>query len=340
MTWIAANLPAPLLSLALSVAGLCLLFWVAGADAAAGFGALAQGAFGSWRAVLETLTRAAPLMLTGASVAVAFRARLWSIGAEGQLFAGAIAGYGAARAVAMPDWLAFPVILAAGFAGGAAYGWLAGFLKVRRGVSEVISTVMLNYIALLVLSLLLLDGPWSDPNAAYEQSPPVPAATEFPLLVAHSRLHVGLIVALTACAAVQLMMARTSLGYDIRALGDNPSAWAAKMGPPDRLVLIVMGLSGGLAGLAGVGEAFGAHHRLLAGISPGYGYTGLCLAIAARLKPAGIVIGSLLFGGIVSAGIKMQILTGIPSAASTVIQAVILLAVLTSGAILRRGHVG
>jgi len=343
-TWGRLALRVPAMTLLLAVTSIAGVFWIAGADIPAAFAALAEGAFGSQHAILETLTRAIPLMLTGASVAFAARARLWNIGAEGQLFAGAIAGYAMARTVPAPGWIAFPMILFAGFAGGAAYAGLAGVLKVRRGVSEVISTVMLNYIALLVLSLLLLNGPWSDPGSAYEQTALVPKATEFPLLAAHSHLHAGLLVALAACAAIHFIIGRTSLGYDIRAFGLNPTAFAAKMGNSSRLVLIVMAISGGLAGLAGVGEVFGTHHRLLSGISAGYGYTGISLAILVRLNQLGIVIGSILFGGIVSAAIKMQILAGVPSAASYLIQALILLAFLVAGAAWERhqggrGHV-
>jgi simple sugar transport system permease protein len=331
------------LTLLLSLIGIAGIFWIAGANILTAFGALALGAFGSERAILDTLTRATPLMLTGAAVAIAFRAKLWSIGAEGQLFAGAIAGYGMVLLVPGPGWISIPLILIAGFAGGAAYAAIAAVLKVKRGVSEIVATVMLNYIALLILSLLLLGGPWSDPGAAYEQTPPVPHDSEFPVLVEHSHLHIGIFVALLACAAVHILITRTSLGYDIRAFGENPYAYAAKTGDSGRLIFKVMALSGGLAGLAGVGEVFGVHHRLLAGISPGYGYgygyTGISLAILVRLNPAGIVLASILFGGIVSAAIKMQILAGVPSAASYLVQAFILLSFLASAAVMGRRHV-
>jgi ABC-type uncharacterized transport system permease subunit len=332
------------LTLLISMIGIAGVFWIAGANILSAFAALAQGAFGSEHAILETLTRATPLMLTGAAVALAFRAKLWSIGAEGQLFAGAIAGYGMALLVPGPGWISIPLILIAGFAGGAAYASIAALLKVRRGVSEIVSTVMLNYIALLILSLLLLGGPWSDPGAAYEQTPPVPHDSEFPVLVEHSHLHIGIFVALLACAAVHILITRTSLGYDIRAFGENPHAYAAKTGDSGRLIFKIMAMSGGLAGLAGVGEVFGVHHRLLAGISPGYGYgygyTGISLAILVRLNLGGIVLAAILFGGIVSAAIKMQILSGVPSAASYLVQAFILLSFLVSAAVVRRRHVG
>jgi simple sugar transport system permease protein len=172
----------------------------------------------------------------------------------------------------------------------------------------------------------------------------VPHDSEFPLLAAHSHLHIGLLVALVACAAIHVLINRTSLGYDIRAFGENPHAYAAKTGDSGWLIYKIMAISGGLAGLAGVGEVFGVHHRLLSGISPGYGYgygyTGISLAILVRLDMGGIVIAAILFGGIVSAAIKMQILAGVPSAASYLVQAVILLSFLVSAALESRRHVG
>jgi simple sugar transport system permease protein len=320
--------------------GSAILFRIAGADILAAFGALFDGAFGSERAILETLTRATPLILTGLAVSIAFRAKLWSIGAEGQLFAGAMAAYGMSLLVPGPGWIAVPLILAGGFAGGGAYGALAGILKVKRGVDEVMSTVMLNYLIMFALSFLLLNGVWSDPTSTFEQSPMVPAATDFPVLVEHSHLHLGFVVAILAAIAVEIVMERTAIGYDFKVLGENPRAFRAKMGDPAKLMVLVMAVSGGLAGLAGTGELFGVHHRLLPGISPGYGYGGIIVAILARYRPAGIVAASLLFGGLVSAAIRMQILTGVPSAASQVIQALLLLSYLVAGAIVRsRRHV-
>jgi simple sugar transport system permease protein len=344
MTAIAASLyrhtAMPGLAALLALAAATLLFWLAGADVPTAFAALILGAFGSVSACLATLTRATPLILTGLSVAVAFRARLWSIGAEGQLFAGAMAAY--ALMLALPSarsWILVPLLLVAGFAGGAAWGAVAALLKTKRGVDEVMSTVMLNYIILFLLSYLLLSGPWTDPRSAYPQSALVPASAEFPLVIPHSHLHLGFIVALVAAAVIHIVITRTTLGYDVKVLGLNRHAYAAKMGRSDRLILLVMGLSGGLAGLAGTGEVFGLHHRLLAGISPGYGYTGIIIAILARFHPVGIIAGSILFGGLISAAIKLEILTGIPSAASQVIQALLLFAVLIAGAIIRGRHV-
>ena len=249
-----------------------LLFAIAGADILSGFEALIVGSVGSKRAVVETLTRATPLILTGVGTAVAYRARIWNIGAEGQLFAGAMAAYWATLQVSAPLALTVPIALVAGFAGGALYAGFAGWLKVRFAVQEVISTVLLNYIILFALSLLLLDGPWSDPGSFYQRTPVLPETTWFPLLVERSHLHIGFLVALIAAVVVEVMITRTAFGFELRAFGYNPNVLALKGTSSDRLLLIVMAISGGLCGLAGVGEVYGVHHRLLEGISPGLGY--------------------------------------------------------------------
>jgi len=314
----------------LGAIGMAILFRLAGADIIDAFAALAAGAFGSQHALLETLSRATPLILTGLSVAVAFRAKLWSIGAEGQLFAGAIAGYGAMLLVPGPIALSLPVTLIAGFAGGALYGALAGFLKVKRGVDEVMSTVMLNYIIQFILSFLLLNGPWSDPASAFQQTPYIPHSAEYPLLIPHSHLHAGFAVALVSALIIHIAMTRSSFGYDLKALGENPRAYAAKLGDAGRVMVRVMAVSGGLAGLAGVSEVFGTHHRLFAGISPGYGYTGIVVAMLAGLHPLGVVLAALFVAMIFVGADGMSRALGVPNAIADVIVAMSLLTMLTA----------
>ena len=289
-------------ALALCVAVTAALFWLAGADAGRGFRALAEGGFGSWRAVAETLVKATPLIFTGLATAVAFRARIWNIGAEGQLFAGAMAAYWASRAVqGLPSAVQLPVILVAGAAGGAAFGGLAAVLKTRFRVDEIISTVLLNYIILFVLSYLLLTGPWSEPGSVYQQTAKFDPAARLPRLFDHARLHLGFPLALTAALGLHVLLRRTTLGLDIRAFGSNPVTSLFKGINPDRMVLIVFLISGALAGLAGVGEAFGIHYRLRADISIGFGYTGIIVAILGGLHPLGVVVAAILFGGLVNA---------------------------------------
>jgi simple sugar transport system permease protein len=310
-----------------------LLFAIAGADVLSGFEALIVGSVGSKRALVETLTRATPLILTGVGTAVAYRARIWNIGAEGQLFAGAMAAYWANLQVSAVLPLAIPIALVAGFAGGALYAGFAGWLKVRFAVQEVISTVLLNYIILFALSLLLLDGPWSDPGSFYQRTPVLPEATWFPLLVERSHLHIGFLVALIAAVVVEVMITRTAFGFELRAFGYNPYVLALKGTSGARMVLVVMAISGGLCGLAGVGEVYGVHHRLLEGISPGLGYSGIMIAVLAGLNPLGVVVAAILFGGLDNASITLPVKVGVPSALSEMIQGVALIMFVSAAAL-------
>jgi len=305
------------------------LFWLAGADAAEGFASLFKGAFGSWRAVMGTLVKATPLIFTGLAAAVAFRARIWNIGAEGQLFAGAMAAYQASiLGDGLPRIALLSLIILAGCVGGAAYGALAAIFKIRFRVDEIISTVMLNYIILFVLSYLLLEGPWGEPGSVYQQTPKIGDLARLPRLLDRSRLHLGFPLALLAAVGLHILFKRMTLGLEIRAFGANPTAALFKGIKPDRMVLIVFLISGAVAGLAGVSETFGIHHRLRPDISIGFGYTGIIVAMLGGLRPLGVVGAAIFFGGLVNASVKMQIATGVPSALVYAIQATILLFVL------------
>jgi ABC-type uncharacterized transport system permease subunit len=310
-----------------------ILFRIAGADIAQGFQALLVGSVGSRRTLLESLTRATPLILTGVGTAVAYRARIWNIGAEGQLFAGAMTAYWATLHVVATPLVVIPVALAAGFAGGALYAALAGWLKVRFGVEEVIATVLLNYIVLYALSLLLLKGPWSDADSFYQRTPVLPAGAWFPLLAERSHLHIGFLVAIAAAIVVHVLVTRTVFGYELRAFGSNRRVLALKGTGSGRLFMAVMLISGGLSGLAGVGEVYGVHHRLLEGISPGYGYAGIMIAILARLNALGVIVAAFLFGCLDYASITLPVRVGVPSALSDMVQAVALIMFVGAAAI-------
>jgi general nucleoside transport system permease protein len=321
---------ARLLPLAVAMLGAALvsnlLFLAAGADPAAALLAIAQGAFGSWRTATETLVKATPLIFTGLATAVAFRARIWNIGTEGQVFAGAMFAYWCQSVAAgMPALIQLPVVIVGAMIGGGLYAGLAAVLKTAFRVDEVISTVMLNYIIVYALSLLVLNGPWSEAGGFFEQTAKVDPASELPALVERSRLHVGIILALTAAFLVYLVMTRTPLGYEIRAAGSNLRALEVQGTDARRLILVTMLISGALAGLAGATEVYGVHHRLKAGAIAGYGYTGIIIAILGQLTPWGVVIAAVLFGCLVNGATLMQIKTGVPSALIYAIEAVLLL---------------
>jgi len=321
---------ARLIGLAAALAGamiVCsMLFLAAGAEPLNAFSALARGSFGSLRAAGETLVKATPLILTGHAACVAFRARIWNIGAEGQVFAGAMFAYLVQHELGgFPALVQIPVLVLGGIAGGALYAALAAGLKTRFAVDEVISTVMLNYIIVFVLSLLLLRGPWSEAGGFFEQTARVDRGAVLPILLDGTRLHLGFLLALAAAFLVHLVLARTPLGYEIKAAGSNLRALEVQGTNTRRLIVAVMLLSGALAGLAGVTEVYGVHYRLKAGAIVGYGYSGIIVAILGQLHPAGIVAAAILFGALLNGATLMQIETGVPSALIYAVQAILLL---------------
>lgn len=332
--WQAASLLIAIVA-AFAVAGLLLL--TAKANVWVAFRALFGGAFGDWRALLETLVRAAPLILTGLAAALAFRGRVWNIGAEGQLVIGAMAGYWAYTLLnGLPRLPLLVGIFLFGALGGAIFGWLAGLLKVRFGVDEIISTVMLNYIAMFFLSFMLSGvGPWREPGSYYQQSPMIAEVAYLPVLIPRSRLHVGFVVAVLAAVLVYVLLEKTPLGYEMRAIGFNPIAARFKGTDVPRTVILTMAISGALAGLAGVGELFAIHRRLVMDISTGIGYTGIIVAMLANLHPLGVILAAILFGGLTNGAYRLQITTGVPSAFIFAIQAIVLLFVISASILSR-----
>jgi ABC-type uncharacterized transport system permease subunit len=313
-------------ALAASLVLCALLFLAVGVSPIAAFQSLAQGAFGTWRAATETLVKATPLIFTGLATAIAFRARLWNIGAEGQVFAGAMFAYWCQSALAGSSaWVQLPVIVLGAMAGGGLYAGLAAILKTRFRVDEVISTVMLNYIIVYALSLLLLKGPWSEAGGFFEQTAKVDPGSILPILFDKTRLHLGFLLALIAAAFVYLMMRKSPVGFEIRAAGSNLRALEVQGTKSRRVILMVMLISGTLAGLAGMAEVYGVHYRLKAGAITSYGYTGIIVAILGLLNPWGVVIAAILFGALVNGATFMQIKTGVPSALIYAIEAILLL---------------
>lgn len=317
------------------VAALTLgLLWVAlrvaGLDATAALVALWRGGFGSWYALTSaSLVRATPLMLTGLAVAVAFRAGVWNIGADGQLLMGA-----AAAAMVALAWgtvlgrLALPLALIAGMAAGAAWAGIAAVLRNRFGVLEVISTIMLNFVALYVVGFLVR-GPLQEPTHAYPQSDVIPAVVRMPLLLPGTRLHWGFVLALAAAGGLAWGLRHTAAGFRVRAVGQNAAA-ARMAGRIDvaRVTGRVLLLSGALAGLAGALELTGVTFALYENISPGYGYTAIAVALLAGLDPLGVIATGILFGGLESGALAMQRQASVPVVVVSVVEALLVLIIL------------
>lgn len=324
------------LALGLGLVATAGLVAASGASVTEAFATLLAGAFGSRSAVLGSLVKATPLILTGLATVVAFRAQIWNIGQEGQVFAGAMAAYWASLSVpGLPTYLAVPLIILAGMSGGAGLGWVAGGLKTRFGVNEIISTVMLNYVIFYLLSFMLAGGPWMATGVAtaYHQSPELPGAVRLPLMVAN--LHVGFIVALAASVVCYLLLEHTPLGLEIRGHGFNATAMRFQGVNTRRTVLMVMVISGAVAGIAGVTEVFGVNQRLRADYLVGLGYTGIIIGMIGGLRPLGTVLAALFFGGLENGALYMKILAGVPSALVPAMEGIILLFFLCAGVVVR-----
>jgi len=295
---LARRLGLPALALALSVLVASLLAMAAGADPFATLGLIVAGATGSKFALLETLNRATPLIFTGLAVAVAFRARLWNIGAEAQLYAGALMTVLVGTQLGLPGPVALPLMAMAAILAGALVLLGPVLLKTRLGVDEVVTTLLINFIMLLFISMLL-EGPLKDPmGMGWPKSPALPRDARLPRIVEGLRLHWGFGLALISAGLVWVMQTRTTLGYEIRAVGLNAQA-ARFAGIPVNAVMVKTALiSGGLAALAGFSEVAGLKGNLTLDLSPGFGYTGIIVAMLALLHPLGVVVSALFVAGI------------------------------------------
>ena len=317
-----------------------IILALAGGNPLAAYAQIARSSFGGIAVFSDTLVKATPLILVGLACTVAFRMRLWNIGAEGQFFMGA---WGASAVVLLPmisaqtsPWVAIPLMMAAAMAAGALWGFIPGILKAGYNVNEIISTLMLNYIAFAWLDFFIF-GVWSE--GGFQQSATFPKNAWLPRLTDYARqvhglsgltLHLGLLFALIATVVVWLILNRSLWGYEIRLIGDNKRAAEYAGVPIKRQIVLVMMLSGALAGLAGMSEISGVVHRLQGQISPGYGFTGIIVAWLAKLNPFAVVLVSILFGALILAGREIQ-----PSGIPKLIQGIVLMCLIASDFLLR-----
>ena len=322
-----APIAAALLGLLLLAAGLTAL----GYDAGAALAALYRGAFGSWYAFTSaTLVRAVPLIVIGLGISISFRAGALNIGAEGQFAAGAMAA--TATGLAMGRWpgiVAIPVVLAVGALAGAAWVAVPVVLRVRYRVQEVISTLLLNFVAEALVSFMV-QGPLQESKRIYPQSDPIAASARLPLLPG-TRLHLGFLLAVGLVAVVAVVFARTIWGFRLKAVGEAPRASEVtgriNVG---RTVAAALLWSGALAGLAGALEVSGVTYALFQNLSPGYGFTAIAVALIAGLDPVGVLIAGLGFGALEAGAAGMQRDAGVPAVAVSVVQATIIVVALLS----------
>ena len=311
-----------------------LVLW-AGAPLGQTYVLLFKGGFGSVFALSETFTRAVPLILTGLAATVAFKARLFNIGAEGQLYAGALAavavgGMHGGAGFELPIWLLFVLMMLAAAIAGALLLLGPALLKARLGVDEVVTTLLLNFIMLLFVSAML-DGPMKDPTAmGWPQSVALQGELELSKLVEQTRIHTGLLWAAALAVALWALLKYTMLGFDIRAVGANAKAAAFAGVPVTRTVVLVALLSGALAGLAGAIEVAGRTSYVTLDMSPGYGYTGIVIAMLAALNPLGVLAAAVFVAGVLVGADTMSRAVGVPTYIADVIVAASLISVLVA----------
>lgn len=333
----------PLVSLGAILVALLLgamILEIVGGDALAAYAHIGRAAFGDLGVFSDTLVKATPLILVGLACTVAFQMKLWNIGAEGQFFMGALGASAVVLApivpVEAPRWVTIGVMLLAGLAFGALWGAIPGLLKATLRVNEVITTLMLNYVAISLVNFFVF-AVWSE--GGFQMSPTFQRAAWLPRLADYASqvplfrgltTHLGLVFALVAAGVVWYILYRSLWGYEIRLVGDNPRAAHYAGVNIVRNTVLVMMLSGALAGLAGMSEISGVVHRLQTSISPGYGFTGIIIAWLAKLNPLVVAPVSVLFGGLILAGREIQ-----PAGVPRLIQGIILFMLIASEVLLR-----
>lgn len=317
-----------------------IILWVAGGNPWLTYGHIARASFGSVGVFSDTIVKATPLIFVGLACSVAFRMKLWNIGAEGQFFIGAFAASAVVLTPLLPEsaprWLFIVVMLLAGIVGGAIYGFIPGILKAKFNVNEVISTLMLNYIAVAWNNFFIF-AIWTEGgfqmSRIFPQNAWLPRLTDLGKEIPFFRgltTHFGLVIAIVATIIVWIILYRSRWGYEIRLIGDNPKAAEYAGIPIKKHIVWVMMLSGALAGMAGMSEITGVVHRLQGAISPGYGFTGIIVAWLAKLNPFAVVFVSVLFGALILAGREIQ-----PSGVPKMIQGVILVSLIASDFLIR-----
>lgn len=305
-----------------------LLIAAAGSDIFPALRGFFRAIAGSAYSISEVLVKAIPLSLCGLGVAVGFHCGFTNIGAEGQFYIGAVVVAAIGTFFPnLPGWLMLPLGIIFGFIAAGIWAVIPGILRAKYGVSEVINTIMFNYIAICIVGILLQTS-LKDPEGFFPQTAIMPAGLELPLLIRGTRLHAGLIIALLCAVLVYILVWRTKLGYDMRAVGLNARACKCSGISVSKSIILSALVSGGLAGLAGVSEIMGLQHRLMDGISPGYGYLAIIVALLGRNSPVGIILSAVGIAALQVGAQGMQRNAGVPDSIADIIMAVIVLFIL------------
>lgn len=317
----------PLASIVVALILGAIIMAAMGYDASKAYMSLFNGAFGSKNSIAETLIQTTPLIFTALSYAIALRCGLINLGAEGQLYIGAICGsLAGAHIQGLPPLLHILLVLVCGFLGGAVWGLIVAVLKLRFGASELITTIMLNYIALEMVSYCVTNPPFKDmtPGAA-PRMPSVVEGVKLPIILTQTRLHAGILLALLAVLVYYIFMWKTTRGYEMRVIGQNPNAGRySGMNIPVNS-LLSMFIAGGFAGLGGTINIIGLQYFLTEGFSNNFGFSGVAVALLGGCHPLGMIVSGILFGALNAGGVKMQLLAKVPSASIYMIQGMIIL---------------
>jgi general nucleoside transport system permease protein len=305
--------------------------WLAGKPPLATWGALLAYTLGTWNGFSDVLVHAIPLTLIGIGVAVAFRAEIFNVGSDGQLICGAVLAVALAPMFGGLGWMALLLFLFTGAIGGGALGGLVGWLRARFGANEIIVTIMMNYVALQLLTWVIR-GPLQDPMRIFPRSYELPVAMQLPIIAAGTRLHAGLILALLAAGVMQIVMSRMAFGFRLAVLGENANAASYAGISVGRTTVTAMVLSGGFAGLAGAVEIAGVHLRLQDNFAAGFGLEAIAVALMAKLHPIAIPITALLFGIFFVGSSALQRQMSVPFPLVWIIEGVVILAFLGFGA--------
>lgn len=307
-----------------------LFISIIGANPIEAYSALLRASFGNMNGFAETMIKACPLLLTGLGISLAYRAKFWNIGAEGQIYAGGICATIAGLYLqGLSPFFHILLTLLAGIVGGVLVGFGPAIFKVRLGVNEIITTLMLNYIVIQIVAYLL-HGPLRDQVSGINISPQILRSSWLPIVVERTRLHLGVLLAIGLALLIHLFIYYTVLGYQIRAAGENPRASRVSGIPVNRVIIWTVLLSGALAGLAGAVEIAGVQRRLIEGFSPGYGFLAIAVALLGNLEPLRIIFSSIMFAALLNGADAMQRVAAVPVPVIYVIEGVVIVLVAVS----------
>lgn len=335
-TAISAHILVPVLAVLMALGIGAILIIAVGGNPLGAYWSLFEGAFGSRSGIAETGAIFIPLLILSLGLAVAFRCHLWNMGAEGQMYMGALAGVLVALYFpGLPAALLIPLLLVVGFLGGAFWGAIPGLLRAKFKLNMVVTTIMLNFVAMFFINYLVF-GPMREPGSWNNWTVPISFSARLPKLILGTRLHVGFFIAIVLMFLVYLLLQKMVFGARIKAVGLGPEA-ASYMGIPiSKTMVLAMIISGGLAGLAGIIEISGIHHRLFTGFTQGYGYLAIITTWLGKAHPIGVSLGALFFAALISGGEQLHRATGLPRAFVAAIQGIMLLTMLLSEYLVRR----